>query len=215
MARSENLIWDSQENRTFEIGVDRGMFYPKNGEGVPWNGLISVKEKLKNAEPTMYYIDGLRYYIDLPVSEYGATIEAFTYPDEFLEYSGFTQHAPGMYYDEQPVETFGFSYRTKIGDGLYGPDVFYKIHLVYNAMAIPSERSYETINASPDASTFSWDIVTLPASNSSEALDTAHIVIDSRKVSGSKLEALEDLLYGDGVNPPELPSPDEVQSIFK
>lgn len=210
-----NLIWDSQGERSFELGVDRGVFYPKSGDGVPWNGLISVKEKINNADPTMYYIDGLRYYVDLPVFEYGATIEAFTYPDEFLEYSGFMEYRPGMYYDEQPIDTFGFSYRTKIGDGSYGSDIFYKIHLVYNAMAIPSERSYETINDSPGTSIFSWEIVTLPASNLSEALDTAHIVIDSRKVTGPQLKTLEDLLYGDGVNPPELPSPDEVQAIFE
>lgn len=212
-----NTTWDTMPDRVYELGADRGMFYPPNADGVPWSGLISVKEKLDENAPTMYYIDGIRYYADTPAGEFKASLEAFTYPDEFINYSGYfeeTDDVPGLYYDEQATKTFGLSYRTKVGDGQYGPDIFYKIHLVYNVIAVVTNRDYTTVNGSPEASAFTWDLYTIPAESSVAPINTAHLIIDSRKIPGPKLKALEDLLYGDGVNPPELPSPDDVRSIL-
>lgn len=212
-----NTTWDTMPDRVYELGTDRGMFYPQDSDGVPWNGLISVKEKLDENSPTMYYIDGVRYYADTPAGEFQASLEAFTYPEEFINYSGYfeeTDDVPGLYYDEQATKTFGLSYRTKVGDGQYGPDIFYKIHLVYNVIAVVTDRDYTTINGSPEASTFTWDLYTIPAESSVAPISTAHLIIDSRKIPGPKLKALEDLLYGDGVNPPELPSPDDVRAVL-
>ena len=208
--------WDGAAARAFELGVDRGVLYNRAMVGVPWNGLVNVTEKLTNTELTRYYQDGSKYYTDQSKPEFSATIEAYTYPDIFETFSGKTQVVEGLYADEASFGLFHFSYRTKVGDAVYGPDKFYKIHLVYNAYAIPSDRSYGTVNESPSASTFSWDITTdaiafTPGSNSTM---TSHLIIDSRKISATKLKNLETILYGTSNISPRLPLPAEVRTIL-
>ena len=210
------IKWDQSMDRRFELGVDRGVLYNRSMVGVPWNGLVNVTEKLTNTELTRYYQDGTKYYTDQSKPEFSATLQAYTYPDIFETFSGKTQVVEGLYADEASFGLFHFSYRTKVGDAVYGPDKFYKIHLVYNAYAIPSDRSYGTVNESPSASTFSWDITTdaiafTPGSNSTM---TSHLIIDSRKISATKLKNLETILYGTSAISPRLPLPAEVRTIL-
>ena len=208
-----NMQWDTDAGRAYELGVDRGVLYPKTGSGVAWNGLVRVTEKQSGVTITPYYQDGVKYYNDSSVPEFSATIEAFTYPDVFQEYTGYVKTYNGLYFGDQPIQPFGLAYRTKIGDGIYGPDIFYKIHLVYNAMAIPSDRGYSTVNASPEAATFTWDIQTLPIVNDWH-FPTSHLVIDSRKFTATKLKAFETILYGTSSTAARLPLPAEVRSIL-
>ena len=210
------MQWDKAIDRRFELGVDRGVLYNRSMVGVPWNGLINVTEKLTNTEITRYYQDGSKYYTDLSTPEFSATVEAFTYPDILDTFTGKTEIVNGLYADENAFQFFHFSYRTLIGDAVYGSDKFYKIHLVYNAYAVPTAKAYGTINESPSASTFSWDVTTdsiaiLPGTNS---LQTSHLIIDSRKVPASKLKNLETILYGTSTISPRLPLPAEVRTIL-
>ena len=205
--------WDGAAARVFELGVDRGMFYPSSGAGVAWNGLINVSEKPSNLTITPYYQDGAKHYNDVTVPEFSASIEAFTYPDILQEYTGMSKVFDGLYSDEQPLRPFGLSYRTKIGDGVYGPDSFYKIHLVYNALAIPSTRSYGTVNENPEAASFSWELQTLPIAFANYG-PTSHLMIDSRKFAAGKLKNLETILYGTSTTSARLPLPAEVQTIL-
>lgn len=210
------IKWDQSMDRRFELGVDRGVLYNRSMVGVSWNGLVNVTEKLTNTELARYYQDGSKYYTDQSKHEFSATIEAYTYPDIFETFTGKTQVVEGLYADEASFYPFHFSYRTKVGDAVYGPDKFYKIHLVYNAYAIPSDRSYGTVNESPSASTFSWDITTdaiafVPGASS---IITSHLIIDSRKVPASKLKNLETILYGTSDISPRLPLPAEVRTIL-
>ena len=205
--------WDGAAARAFELGVDRGMFYPSTGAGVAWNGLINVSEKPSNLTITPYYQDGAKYYNDASTPEFSASVEAYTYPDILQEYTGMLKVYNGLYSDEQPLRPFGLSYRTKIGDGVYGPDIFYKIHLVYNALAIPSTRSYGTVNENPEAASFSWELQTLPAAFANYG-PTSHLMIDSRKFAAGKLKNLETILYGTSTTSARLPLPAEVQTIL-
>ena len=215
------LTWDNIGERFYETGVDRGVIYPYKTvstvtgyqKGVAWNGLTAVNENPSGAEATALYADNIKYLNLLSNEEYGATIEAYTYPDEFAECDGSAEPVTGVYLQQQKRIAFGFTYRTKIGNDVEGSDKGYKIHLVYKAMAQPSSKSYATINDTPEAITFSWEVTTTPE-NVTGYKPTAHLVIDSTKVGAEQLAALEDVLYGNELNDARLPLPDEVIAII-
>jgi hypothetical protein len=213
------LVWDNIGERTYETGVDHGVLYPQNSSGayplgVAWNGLVSVTESPSGAEPNPIYADNIKYLNILSAEEFAATIEAYTYPEEFAECDGSAALADGVYIGQQPRKSFGLAYRTVIGNDTIGQSYGYKLHIIYGATAAPSEKAYATINDSPEAITFSWELSTIPAAVTG-AKPTASITIDSTKVDTAKLTTLEEALFGDdesGV--PHLPSPDEVAAIF-
>lgn len=213
------LAWDRTGERLYETGVDRGVLYlpDANGayvDGVAWNGLVSVSESPSGAEPNAQYADNIKYLNLFSAEEFGATIEAFTYPDEFAQFDGLGVPTPGISVGQQARRGFGLSYRTKIGNDLNGDDHGYKIHLIYGAMASPSEKAYNTVNDSPEAITFSWEVSTTPVAVTGMK-PTSIITIDSTKVDATTLAALEDILYGtEGVDP-ALPLPDTVISMFE
>lgn len=212
------LVWDKIGERLYETGVDRGVLYPLGPDGdyplgVAWNGLTSVNESPTGAEPSPQYADNIKYLNLFSTEEFGATIEAFTYPPEFEKCDGSAELVPGVSIGQQSRTPFGLSYRTLIGNDTEGTDLGYKIHLIYGAMAAPSEKSYETINDSPDAITFSWEVTTTPVSVEGFK-PTASLVVNSTKVTETALKALEDILYGTTENDPRLPLPDEVASII-
>ena len=209
------IEWDAAGKRFYENGTDRGVLYPmtSNGsydKGVAWNGLTAVTESPEGAEPTDLYADNIKYATMRSAETFGCTIEAYTYPDEFSECDGSAQIAKGVFAGQQERKGFGFSYRTLIGnDTATSSDDGYKLHLVYGCTASPSEKSYATVNDSPDAITFSWEVKTTPV-NVAGFKPTAALVIDSRYADPSKLAALEKILYGDTDNEPSLPLPSEV-----
>ena len=194
------LIWDKTEERIFETGVNKGVLYPYNStnktydSGVVWNGLTGVTESPSGAEATPLYADNIKYLNLLSVEEFGATVEAYTYPDEFAECNGEANIATGVVAGQQKRKMFGMSYQTKVGNE-DDPDAGYKIHLIYGAKASPSEKAYATVNDSPEAITFSWELTTTPVEVAG-LKPTASIVIDSTKVDPTKLAELEDELYG-------------------
>lgn len=213
----DKITWDDTGERLFETGVDRGVLYVR-GEGgtypngVAWNGLTAVSENPEGAEPTPFYADNIKYLNLMSVEEFGANIEAFTYPDEFGACDGSVDAVPGVSIGQQPRKSFGFAYRTRIGNDVDGDSHGYKLHLVYGAMAAPSEKSYQTINDTPEAITFSWDITTTPVTVTDHN-PTASLVLNSTVVPEDKMKALEDVLYGDGVDGPRLPLPNEVITL--
>lgn len=215
------LEWDKIGERYYETGVDRGVLYPYKTvdsvagyqAGVAWNGLTAVNENPSGAESTALYADNIKYLNLISNEEFGATIEAYTYPDEFAECDGSAEMTTGVIIHQQKRIPFGFSYRTKIGNDIDGSDHGYKIHLVYNALAAPSSRSNSSINDSPDAVTLSWEVTTTPITVPGWK-PTAHLEIDSTKVSAAAIQALEDVIYGNEVNAPRLPLPAEVASII-
>ena len=214
------IVWDKVGERLYENGVDHGVLYTpdENGEytsGVPWNGLVTVTESPSGAESNKQYADNIVYVNLLSAEEFSATIEAFTYPPEFAVHDGVAAPKKGVFVGQQARKPFGLCYRTKIGSDL-SPDAGYKLHLVYGCQAAPSEKGYGTVNDSPEAVTFSWEVSTTPVAVTG-LNPTALIVIDSTKVQAADLEALEDLLYGTNGAPgtsPELPSPDDVIALF-
>ena len=210
------IAWDLEGERLYETGTDRGVLYVRSGgtygTGVPWNGLTGVSEAPDGAESNPQYADNIKY-LDLTSAEnFKATITAFTYPDEFEECDGSATPVPGVTLSGQERKTFGFSYRTKVGNDTAGEDAGYKIHLVYGAKAAPSQKDRKTINDSPEAIEFSWEVSTTPASVA-EHRPTAHITINSMTLDPAKLTALEKKLYGDETNQPTLPTPDEVLTL--
>lgn len=212
------IVWDDEGNKKYEAGCDRGVFYPisntgKYTPGVAWNGLTTVTESPSGAEATKSYADNIAYLTMISAEEYGATIEAFTFPDAFALCDGTVEPVPGVQIGQQPRKPFGFTYRTKIGNDTKGLDLGYKLHLIYNALAAPSEKAHATINDSPEADAFSWELTTTPVAAGSNMSPTACITIDSTKVSPSKLKALEDKLYG-AAGPSELPLPTEVVTLL-
>lgn len=214
------LVWDKTGDRLYETGVKNGVLYiPTAGvysKGVAWNGLTAVTESPSGAEATALYADDTKYLSLMSAEEFGATIEAYTYPDEFAACDGSAELADGVMIGQQKRSTFGLCYKTAIGNDTEGNDHGYKLHIVYGAQAKPSERAYASINDSPEAITFSWEITTTPV-NVTGAKPTASLVIDSTKADPSKLAALEDILYGkDGepANEPRLPLPDEIKSLM-
>ena len=214
----KRIEWDLTGERLYETGVDRGVLYPQasNGtypQGVAWNGLTNVTESPSGAESTPLYADNIKYLNLISAEEFGATVEAYTYPDEFAECNGETALKPGVNIGQQSRKTFGLSYRTKIGNDIDANDHGYKIHIIYGALAAPSEKSYGTINDSPEAITFSWEITTTPVTVTGFK-PTALLTIDSTKVDAAKLTSLENILYGSSESDARLPLPDEIATIF-
>lgn len=211
------LVWDKAGEHFYETGVDHGVLYPTvsgaYGTGVVWNGLTGVTESPSGAESTGQYADNIKYLNLISAEEFGATVEAFTYPPEFSVCDGSAEPIPGVMIGQQTRRPFGFCYRTQIGNDLEGTEYGYKLHIIYGATASPSERAYSTINDSPEALTFSWEVTTTPVEVSGYK-PTASITIDSTKVSPSALAALEDILYGSQATEPRLPMPDEVFAIL-
>lgn len=214
------LVWDKTGDRLYETGVKNGVLYiPTAGvysKGVAWNGLTAVTESPSGAEATALYADDTKYLSLMSAEEFGATIEAYTYPDEFAACDGSAELADGVMIGQQKRSTFGLCYKTTIGNDTDGNDHGYKLHIIYGALAKPSERAYATINDSPEAITFSWEITTTPV-NVTGAKPTASLVIDSTKADPTKLAALEDVLYGkdgDSATEPRLPLPDEIKSLM-
>lgn len=194
------LEWDKSGEHLFETGVDRGVLYPQAADGtypkgVAWNGLTSVSESPSGADANALWADNIKYLNLYSAEEFGATVEAYTYPDEFAELDGSAEIAPGAMIGQQNRKAFGLCYRTVLGNDIQGNDYGYKIHIIYGAQASPSEKSYETINDSPDAITFSWELNTTPVPVTGHK-PTASIVIDSTKCDAAKLTALEEILYG-------------------
>lgn len=218
MPNTTTLQWDISGERYFETGVDHGVLYPYNSvskhyeTGVVWNGLTGVTNSPDGAEPTDLWADNIKYATLRSAETFGATIEAYTYPKEFAECDGSATPAAGVYIGQQTRKNFGFSYRTKVGDDTDTDATKYKIHVIYNATASPSERSYETVNDSPDAITLSWEITTTPV-NVTGYKPTSEIVFESWRLSSAKLTALENKLYGDGTTEPTLPDPDELLAL--
>lgn len=212
------LVWDQTGERLYETGVKQGVLYPQAAggtypKGVAWNGLTNVTESPSGAEATPLYADDIKYLNLISTEELGGTIEAYTYPDEFAECDGSASLTEGVYIGQQPRKTFGFCYRTTLGNDVSNNNYGYKLHLVYGALASPSEKAYATINDSPEAITFSWEFSTTPV-NVTGFKPTASITIDSTKVNAKKLAALEVILYGDADNEARLPLPDEVAQIM-
>lgn len=219
------LVWDKPSERFYETGVKNGVLYVQGTggtypKGVAWNGLTAVTESPSGAEPTPLYADDIKYLNLLSTEEFGATIEAYTYPDEFAECDGSKSLADGVYIGQQARKAFGMCYKTTLGNDTEGNDHGYKLHIIYGALAAPSEKAYETINDSPEAITFSWEISTTPV-NVKGSKPTATIVIDSTKANPEKLAALEVILFGaDAPNgegtgtDPRLPLPDEIATLM-
>lgn len=218
MARLE---WDADSKRLYEVGVDRGVLYPRNAEagkygaGVAWNGLTGVTESPSGAEPTDLYADNIKYLSMRSAETFGATIEAYTYPPEFEPCDGSASLADGVSIGQQDRVPFGLSYRTLVGNDAKGQGYGYKIHVIYGCTASPSEKPYQTVNDSPEAITFSWEVNATPV-NVTGFKPTACVVIDSTKVTPEKLQKIEDALYGgasgDG---PKLLMPDEIKAIIE
>ena len=212
------LTWDNTGERIFETGVKQGVLYPiqsdgKYTKGVAWNGLTTVTESPSGAEATALYADDIKYLNLLSNEEFGATIEAYTYPDEFAECDGSAELATGVMIGQQKRKIFGLCYRTTIGNDVEGNDYGYKLHLVYGCLAAPSEKGYSTINDNPDAITFSWEVTTTPV-NVEGFKPTSQITIDSTKADPTKLAALEAVLYGGAETEAKLPLPDEVATLM-
>lgn len=213
------LVWDTVGKRFYETGVDRGVLYPydttsgKFTNGVAWNGLTAINESPSGAEPTPLYADNIKYLNLMSAEEYAATIEAYTYPDEFEECDGSVAIAPGVTVGQQSRKLFGISYRTLIGNDTEGTAKGYKLHLVYNCLASPSERAHSTVNDSPEAAQLSWSVSTTPVDVPGQK-PTVTITIDSTKVDPAKLALLEDMLYGTANSVPELPLPAAIIALF-
>ena len=212
------IVWDAVGEHTFETGVRNGVLYLKDAEGayntgVAWNGLISVSESPEGAEPTDLYADDIKYLTLMSAENFKATIEAYTYPIEFEECDGSATIANGVVIGQQPRKPFGLCYRTVIGNDTDGNEHGYKLHIVYGCQASPSEKQYSTINDSPEAITFSWEVNTTPV-NVTGKKPTATLIIDSTKVDKAKLTALEAILYGSEQQEPRLPLPDEIATLM-
>ena len=213
------LVFNGVGDRLFETGVKKGVLYVMGEDGqyengVVWNGLTGVTEKPSGAETTNLYADDVKYVVIYGAEEFEATIEAYTYPEEFEQCDGSAVLTTGVNVGQQTRKTFAFCYTTSLGNDTQGQDFGYKIHIIYGCKAKPSEKSYSTINDSPEAVTFSWDVSTVPVPV--EGMNpTATMVIDSTRVDPSKLKLLEEVLYGSSVEEARLPLPDEVKTLLQ
>lgn len=211
------LTWGTYGERYFETGVDRGVLYVPGKDGVVWNGLISVSESPSGGEPTPYYIDGNKYVNRPSPEEYSATIEAYTYPDEFALCDGsdlIDYESKGLIATQQGRKPFSLSYRTRLGNDDQATSFGYKIHIVYNALASPSDKNYQSMSDEPEALSFSWDITTIPIIVNELGARSSHLVIDTQKAWPWVVEAIEKLLYGSEDMPPTLPTPQELIDLF-
>lgn len=229
---SNKIIWDKDGERTFETGVDRGVLYRRNlttgdyDKGYGWNGLTTVTESPSGAEATPLYADNKKYLNLVSAEEFGGTIEAFTYPDEFAFCDGTLEIAPGIQVGQQERETFGFAYRTKVGNDILGQEAGYKLHLIYGCLATPSEKAHATVNETPEAMPFSWTITTTAVEIGTIGAvafrPTAHLIVNSMTVDAADLTALEVILYGVAATldpvvaavEPRLPYPAEFVTLF-
>ena len=214
------LVWDAPGKHYYETGTDQGVLYPMlaDGEGyaqgVAWDGLTGVTESPSGGEASPIYADNIKYLNLYSAEEFGATIEAYQAPDEFAECDGTAQIAAGVTLSGQKRKAFGFSFRSIVGNDVKNNDYGYKIHLIYNAMATPSERGYTTVNDSPEAMTLSWTVTTTPVEVGGNYKPTSHIVIDEKKVDAAKLASFKDMIYGSANSEPTLPTPAQVLSHF-
>lgn len=213
------LTWDQVGTRLYETGVDHGVLYipdPVTGvfnDGVAWNGLYTVSETPTGAEANPIYADNIKYLNLISIEEFGFTIEAYTYPDEFAPFDGLAVPQPGVAVGQQNRKRFGLSYRTRVGDDIEGDDHGFKLHLVYGCYATPSEKAYNTVSDSPEPITFSWDVTTIPVPVTG-LRPTSLITIDSTTADPTNLASLETLLYGAVATEPALPTPDAVIALF-
>ena len=212
------LVWDATGSREYETGVKNGVLYVQNGsgtyeKGVAWNGLISVTESPSGAEATPLYADDIKYLELFSTEEFGATIECYTYPEEFEACDGSAEIATGVVIGQQNRTSFGLCYRTTLGNDVRGNEYGYKLHLIYGCKAAPSEKAYSTINDSPEAITFSYEITTTPVAVTGHK-PTASLVIDSTKIEPSKLAQIEAKLYGDVSTEASLPTPNEILELI-
>ena len=215
--QTKKLSWDKSGERFYETGVKNGVLYVQNAgaypKGVAWNGLTAVTESPSGAEATPLYADDIKYLELTSEEEFGGTIEAYTYPDEFAECDGSAELATGVKISQQKRKAFGLVYKTTLGNDEEGNDHGYKLHLVYGCKAAPSEKAYATINDSPEAITFSWEFTTTPVAVTGHK-PTAHIEIDSTKADPTCLAALEAKLFGTETDEPQLPLPDVVKTLM-
>ena len=212
------LVWDQSGKRLYETGVDHGVLYPIQtggvySKGVAWNGLTAVTESPSGADVNDIYADNMKYLGLVGAEKFGATVEAYTYPDEFAECDGSVELVKGATIGQQNRKVFGMVYRTVIGNAVDGNEHGYKLHLIYGATAAPSEKAYNTINEDPEAITFSWELSTTPV-NVTGHKPTASLTIDSTKADPTKLAELEKILFGDTETEPRLPLPDEIAQLL-
>ena len=211
------IKWDQEGQRFYETGVSNGVLYVRENTGyqtgVPWNGMINVSESPSGAEANPIYADNIKYLSLTSAEDFAATIEAYTYPDEFAECDGSAELADGFFIGQQVRKSFAFSYKTKIGNDV-DDNLGYKLHIVYGAKAAPSEKAYGTINESPEAITFSWEVSTVPVPVEGYK-PTSTIVLDSTKVDPVKLAAIEEKLYGSDSSEPTLLLPDEILALLQ
>lgn len=213
------LVWDEVGSRFFETGVKNGVLFVQGadrqyGNGVVWNGLTAVTESPSGAEATPLYADDMKYVVLYSTEEFGATVEAYTYPEEFEQCDGSAALMDGITIGQQPRKSFGLVYKTVIGNDVQGQDLGYKIHIIYGATAAPSEKAFATINDSPEAVTFSWELSTVPVPVTGHR-PTATVVVDSTKVDAEKLALLEDKLFGSETEESTLLLPDEIAELLK
>lgn len=213
------LVWDQAGQKFFETGVSNGVLYVSDGQGgylngVAWNGLTSVAENPSGAESNPVYADNIKYLNIISAEEFGATIEAYTYPDEFMECDGSAQVVAGVNIGQQARKSFGISYRTRVGNDVAGDNLGYKIHVIYNCQAAPSGKTYSTVNESPEAITFSWEVTTTPVPVEGYR-PTATVVFDSTKLDAGKMAAVENALYGDATTDAALPSIEELLALVQ
>ena len=212
------IVWDESGKRLYETGVKNGVLYIQDetgayNKGVAWNGLTAVTESPSGAEATPLYADDIKYLELFSAEEFGATIEAYTYPEEFEACDGSASLGTGVTIGQQDRKTFGLCYRTVLGNDVKSNEYGYKLHLIYGAKAAPSEKGYQTINDSPEAITFSWEVTTTPV-NVAGFKPTASVTIDSTKIDAAKLKTIEDMLYGTASVEAKLPLPDELKTIL-
>lgn len=212
------IVWDEVGKRFYETGIRQTVLYPQDPDGtypagVAWNGVTGITESPSGAEPSPQYADDMKYVVLMSTEEYGATVEAYTYPPEFGACDGSGALAVGASIGQQARKPFGLCYRTTLGNDTEGEEYGYKLHLIYGAMASPSEKGYQTINDSPEAITFSWELTTTPVPVTGFK-PTASLVIDSTKIAEAKLTAIEEILYGTASVAARLPLPDEIKTII-
>ena len=215
---SKRLEWDKTGEKLYETGVKMGVLYPQADggtypKGVAWNGLSGVTESPSGAEASPIYADDIKYINLISTEEFSATVEAYMYPDEFAECDGTAEIAPGVTIGQQDRKAFGMCYRTIVGNDTEKDGHGYKLHIIYGATAAPSEKGYASVNDSPEAITFSWELSTNPV-NVKNAKPTASLTIDSTKVDAQKLAKLEDILYGSAEADARLPLPDEIATLM-